>query len=374
MVSHIEQMLRAVPEVESTSRRTGLQLGLAAVTEANTGDIAVKLKDKRSRGVDDIMAELREQIRTAGAGSRCRVHPGAARHDRRSDERAAADPDQAVLADAALLAQWAPRVGDAISKVAGVVDVLNGIENTISGPATVFQVNPEMAARAGFTPEEIAIDASAILEGEPAATPVITNDIAYTIRVRFPDENRSSLEAMSNTLLNSATGHTATLGTVCQRDGVAGTDGDSPREPATRCGGHGAAGRPRPRHRRRGGAEGRRRPASARLDSRRVRRHLRRAAAIVSRSDDGAAAGNPAGVRGAALRVSNSGGAAGDSLVGAAVHVRRFSGAAHHAHDFQHCVVHGIDHGDRHRGQEWHSAAGRRSAVFARWGRRRTMR
>ncbi len=38
VVSHIEQIVRSVPEVESTSRRTGLQLGLAAVTEANTGD------------------------------------------------------------------------------------------------------------------------------------------------------------------------------------------------------------------------------------------------------------------------------------------------------------------------------------------------
>ena len=105
-------------------------------------------------------------------------------------------------------------MADAIAKVPGVVDVLNGIENTISGPATVFQVDPAVAARAGFTPEEVAIDASAILEGEPAATPVITQDIAYTIRVRYPDANRSSLAAMSNTLLNSATGHTATLGTL----------------------------------------------------------------------------------------------------------------------------------------------------------------
>jgi len=29
-------MLRDMPEVESTSRRTGLELGLIAVTEANT--------------------------------------------------------------------------------------------------------------------------------------------------------------------------------------------------------------------------------------------------------------------------------------------------------------------------------------------------
>jgi multidrug efflux pump subunit AcrB len=116
--------------------------------------------------------------------------------------------------DANLLRTWAPRVADGISKVSGVVDILNGIDNTISGPATVFHVNPSVAAHAGFTPEEVATDASAILEGEPATTPVITQDIAYTIRVRYPDANRSSVSAMSNTLLNSASGHTATLGTL----------------------------------------------------------------------------------------------------------------------------------------------------------------
>src|SRR4029077_15977417 len=62
VVTHIERMLRELPEVESTSRRTGMQLGLAAVTEANTGDISVKLKHKRSRGIDDIMAEARDKI------------------------------------------------------------------------------------------------------------------------------------------------------------------------------------------------------------------------------------------------------------------------------------------------------------------------
>ncbi len=42
----IEKILRSTPEVETTSRRTGLQLGLAAVTEANSGDFTVKLKSK----------------------------------------------------------------------------------------------------------------------------------------------------------------------------------------------------------------------------------------------------------------------------------------------------------------------------------------
>ena len=71
-----------------------------------------------------------------------------------------------------------------------------------------------MAARAGFTAEEVALDASAILEGEPSPTPVVTNDRAYTVRVRFPAANRASLEAMRDTLLVSSTGHTATLGAL----------------------------------------------------------------------------------------------------------------------------------------------------------------
>src|SRR5450756_2213922 len=116
--------------------------------------------------------------------------------------------------DAAMLEAWAPKVAEAIAKDKGVVDVLNGIDNTISGPAVVFQVDPSIAARAGFSPEEVATDAAAILEGEPSTTPVVTHDRTYTLRVRFPAGNRASLEAMRDTLLVSSTGKTATLGSL----------------------------------------------------------------------------------------------------------------------------------------------------------------
>ncbi|HEX3117820.1 MAG TPA: efflux RND transporter permease subunit [Candidatus Acidoferrum sp.] len=116
--------------------------------------------------------------------------------------------------DGKLLNETGPRVADAISKVPGVVDILNGVEDAISGPAVTFQINPTTAARAGFTPEEVSVDASAILEGEPAATPVILNDRSYPIRVRFPEANRATLERMTNTLLVSSTGKTATLGSL----------------------------------------------------------------------------------------------------------------------------------------------------------------
>ena len=55
--------------------------------------------------------------------------------------------------------------------------------------------------------------------------------------------------------------------------------------------------------------------------------------------------------------------ARGGALLGAALHLRRVSGAADHRNHVQPLVVHGADHGDRHRGQERHSAAGCRPEV-----------
>ena len=214
VITHVEQMLRAIPEVQSTSRRTGLQLGLAAVTEANTGDISVKLKKNRSRDIEEIIAEARSQI--AQQEPALDVEFIQQLQDMIGDLSNAPEPIQIKLysPDAAQLQQWAPKVADAIQKIPGVVDLLNGIDNTISGPAVVFQVDPAVAARAGFTPQELATDASAVLEGEPSPTPVVVNDRAYTLRVRFPAGDRVSLEAMKNTLLVSSTGKTATLGSL----------------------------------------------------------------------------------------------------------------------------------------------------------------
>ena len=214
VISHVEQILRQAPEVENTSRRTGMQLGLAAVTEANTGDISAKLKEKRSRDIEEIMADLREKIKHEEPA--LDVEFIQTLQDMIGDLTSAPEPIQIKLfaQDPALLNEWAPKVADAIQKIPGVVDLLNGIDNTISGPAVTFQVNPMVAARAGFTPEEVAIDASAILEGEPAPTPIVSNDRAYTLRVRFPAGARASLDAMRNTLLTSSSGKTATLGSL----------------------------------------------------------------------------------------------------------------------------------------------------------------
>lgn len=216
VLTSVERLLRDIPEVESTSRRTGLELGLIAVTEANTGDFTVKLKPRRSRSVDEVTAELREKI---GQGfPMLEVEFVQLLQDMIGDLTSAPEPVEIKLfsEDTVLLRQWAPRVAEAISGVRGVVDVLDGIENTISGPATVFQVDSTAAARTGFTPEEVTTDVSAIMQGEEAATPVVIGDRAYTIRVRFPENTRTSIDSIRSTVLGSSAGQTATVGSLAK--------------------------------------------------------------------------------------------------------------------------------------------------------------
>ncbi|HUI77192.1 MAG TPA: efflux RND transporter permease subunit [Bryobacteraceae bacterium] len=214
VIKHVEQILRSVPEVASTARRTGLELGLAAVTEANRGDISVKLKRQRHRSGEEVIEDVRAQVRKAEPT--LDVEFVQLLQDMIGDLTSAPEPIAIKLfaQDPQTLRDWAPQVGDAIKKVPGVVDVLNGIENTISGPATLFQVDPVASARAGFSPQEVELDASAILQGEPAPNPVVLNDRAYTIRVRFPEATRASMEAIRNTPLVSAMGRTANLGAL----------------------------------------------------------------------------------------------------------------------------------------------------------------
>ena len=214
ILQHVEQILQQTPEVAITSRRTGLEMGLAAVTEANRGDFTVRLKTKRGRPIDEIMADVRQRILAAEPA--LDIEFTQVLQDMIGDLSNSPEPIQIKLFsnDRNLLLSLGPRVQEALAKIPGVVDTQNGVENTISGPATSFQIDPIVAGRLGFTPTEVAEDATSILDGLPANEPMIVDGRPYTIRVRLPAANRASLDAIQNTVFNSTTGRTATLGAM----------------------------------------------------------------------------------------------------------------------------------------------------------------
>jgi CzcA family heavy metal efflux pump len=215
-LDRVEKILRETPEVSITTRRTGLQLGLAAVTEANTGDISVRLKSKRSRPIDEIISDVRQQIKEREP--ELDVEFVQVLEDMINDLSNSPEPIQIKLFsnDTSLLHDLGPKVQAAIAAIPGVVDTQNGVDNTLSGPATTFQVDPALASRMGFTIQEIAEDATSLLDGLPTSDPVIIDGRPYTVRVRMSDEHRASLSAIENTVFNSATGRTATLGALAE--------------------------------------------------------------------------------------------------------------------------------------------------------------
>ncbi len=216
VLDQVDKILAETPEVAITTRRTGLQLGLAAVTEANTGDISVRLKPNRKRSIDKIMADVRDKIKDQEP--QLDVEFTQVLEDMIGDLSNSPEPIQIKLfsTDATLLHELGPKVQAAIAAIPGIVDTQNGVDNTLSGPATNFQVDPVVASRQGFTPQEIAEDATSLLDGLPANEPMIIAGRPYTIRVRMGDDHRASLNAIQNTVFNSASGHTATLGAMAQ--------------------------------------------------------------------------------------------------------------------------------------------------------------
>jgi hydrophobe/amphiphile efflux-1 (HAE1) family protein len=202
MLRHVEEMLKETKEVESYSRRTGLQLGLS-ITEPNTGDFLVKLKDNHARSTEEVTADLRtEIIKTEPA---LEVEFVGILSDLIGDLISSPEPIEIKLfsEDTAALHQKASEVEEAISKVPGVVDTFNGV--TISGPALTFNVDAQRAASFGVTATDVANTVTTAMSGDAAST-ILQQGRLITVRVIFPLEARASLDALRALQVRSSTG------------------------------------------------------------------------------------------------------------------------------------------------------------------------
>jgi CzcA family heavy metal efflux pump len=202
MLQHVEEMLLKTPEIESYSRRTGLEMGLF-VTEPNTGDFAVKLKPGHKRSTEEVIAELREQI--AEAEPALEVEFVGILPDVIGDLQGNPEPIEVKLfsEDAAALQAEADEVETAIKKVPGVVDTLNGV--VISGPAVTFNIDPLRASQFGITANDIANTITIAMSGD-AASSILQQDRLITVRVIFPRDVRTSLDKVRALQVRSSSG------------------------------------------------------------------------------------------------------------------------------------------------------------------------
>jgi multidrug efflux pump subunit AcrB len=202
MLKHVEDLMMRTPEIESYSRRTGLEMGLF-VTEPNTGDFAVKLRPGHERSTEDVIAELRKQIKKSEPS--LDVEFVGILPDVIGDLQGNPEPIEVKLfsEDANALQAQADQVEASIKKVEGVVDTLNGV--VISGPAVTFKVDPLRAAQFGVTSSDVANAITTAMSGE-AASSILQQDRLITVRVIFPADVRTSLDKVRALPLRSSAG------------------------------------------------------------------------------------------------------------------------------------------------------------------------
>ncbi len=205
-----EKILRATPEVESYSRRTGARLALA-IAEPNTGDFLVKLRANRTRSTDEVIASLRAKLTSALPG----VHwdfPGILT-DLIGDLMWAPEPIEVKFysPDQAQLKAVGPRIEQVLKRVPGVVDTFDGL--TYAGTELRFTVRPVDAARLGFTASDIAAALNTAMLGDPASM-VLQGDHVVTVRVKMDPADISRIAKLRELPLRSPTGGVVRLADV----------------------------------------------------------------------------------------------------------------------------------------------------------------
>src|SRR5258708_31825737 len=202
MLHHVEELLVQTPEIESYSRRTGLEMGLF-ITEPNRGDFAVKLKPGHKRATADVIAELRQKV--AESEPALEIEFVGILSDVIGDLTSSPEPIEIKLfsEDTAALQTKADEVEASIKKVQGVVDTKNGV--IVSGPAITFNIDPLRAARLGVTATDVANTVTTAMSAD-AASSILKQGRPTTVRVIFPPEVRSSLDKDRGLQVRSSSG------------------------------------------------------------------------------------------------------------------------------------------------------------------------
>lgn len=211
MINTVERTLAHMPAVGATARRTGAELGLFA-TEANSGDMIVRIRDGSDTPTEDVIAQVRDSI--AAHMPRLRVEFVQILSDVINDLAGAARPVEIKLfgPDLAALEAYARSLGADLSKVDGLEDFYDG--NAEPAAEMAMAIDGVEAARIGATPEQVAGTVSGALLGVPAGE-LRLDDRAIAVRVRAPDAIRFDAASLASLpLVSGASRQLTPLGAV----------------------------------------------------------------------------------------------------------------------------------------------------------------
>jgi CzcA family heavy metal efflux pump len=205
-----ETLLRAIPELDSYSRRTGARLALG-ISQAHKGDFLVKLKPNRSRATDEVIADLRQKLHRHVPGIEWEF--AGILGDLIGDLTESPRPIEIKLfsTDVEWLKRKAVQVKAELDKVQGVVDSFDGLETT--GQSLSLRVRYSDAQRFGLTANDVAIAVNTAMLGQKAST-VLEGDRVVVIRVKMDNAATKQMADLRELPLRSLDGRTVKLSQV----------------------------------------------------------------------------------------------------------------------------------------------------------------
>lgn len=211
LVKQVEAVLQSTPEVETYARRTGLQLG-GGLTEANEGDLFVRLKEGPRRDIEDVIDDVRLRVEATVPG--LEIEMMQLMEDLIGDLTAVPQPIEIKLFsdDGATLAAMAPAVAAAVAVIPGVVDVKDGV--VLAGDALTIKVDRARAALEGMDPESVTREVEALLDGVLTTSKIESGPKLMGMRAWSPVTARRTVEDISRLRLRAPDGHYFTLSRV----------------------------------------------------------------------------------------------------------------------------------------------------------------
>ena len=199
LLREVELVIREIPDVDTYSRRTGMQLG-GGLTEPNTGDFFIRLKRSGRRPIETVMDEVRGKVGDRVPG--LQIETAQLMEDLIGDLTAVPQPIEVKLYgdDAALLRKTGPEIADVIGKVPGVTEVKSGV--VVAGDGLQINVDPARAELEGVDVGEASKQLESLLSGN-VATKIQTGSTLTDVRVWTPRDVRRRVDQISGLMLKS---------------------------------------------------------------------------------------------------------------------------------------------------------------------------
>ncbi|MCY7377699.1 MAG: efflux RND transporter permease subunit, partial [Pyrinomonadaceae bacterium] len=208
----IEQVLHEVPEVVSTTRRTGRAELDEHAAGVNTSEIEV-VTTEGDRSHAEFMEDVRQRLaRIPGVEAEV-GQPISHRIDHLLSGTRAQIAIKLFGPDLATLRNKAGEIRDQMAKVEGIVDLI--VEPQVGVPQVQINMKRAEAAAVGLRAEDLAETVDTAFNGH-VASQVLEDQKTHDVLVRFDDSARQSVESIANTLIDTPTGAKVPIAQVAE--------------------------------------------------------------------------------------------------------------------------------------------------------------